>query len=215
MGYLTARQLAQYAAAAGFRGADLQTSVAVALAEGKGRGTPLNREVLAESIGDNGNSIGPWQIHMPSHPEFSKTYLLNPANNAKAARAVLRKQGWAAWTQFRNGAFLVYMPLAGANVKSLPGGVDTGDPIGDAAAGAIDSTVGGVVDTGRSIASIGELAAKAGTWINDPGNWLRIAYVVLGGALLIGALVVVAAPMATNVVPAGKVVKTVAKVAKS
>lgn len=203
MGYLTARQLAEYAAAAGFRGADLQVSVAVALAEGKGKGTPLNRQVLAESIGDGGKSIGPWQIHMPSHPEFSKAYLLDPGNNAKAARAVLRKQGWSAWTNFRNGAFTIYMPLAGANVRSLPSGVDTGDPLGDRAAGAIDNAVGGVVDTGKAIISVGELMAKAGTWINNPRNWIRVVYVVLGGALVVGALVIVAAPLAQPVVKAG------------
>jgi Lysozyme like domain len=213
MGYLTARQLAEYAARAGFRGADLQTSVAVALAEGKGTGTPLNRRVLAESVGDNGNSIGPWQIHMPSHPEFSRSYLLNPQNNANAARAVLRKQGWGAWTQFRNGAFLVYMPLAGANVKSLPGGIDTGDPLADKAAGVIDETAGGVLDTGRSVVAIGQLAAKAGTWISDPRNWMRIVYVALGGALVVGALVMVALPAATSV--ASPVVKAAVKATKS
>jgi hypothetical protein len=205
---LKATEIAKHAAAAGFRGADLQTSVAVALAESGGNPS-------ARNLSSREDSRGLWQINVRAHTEFANANLYDPATNARAARTVLRKQGWTAWSVFSNGKFLLYMPTAGVAVRSLPGGVDTGDPIGDAAAGAVDSTVGGVIDTGRSIASIGELAAKAGTWINDPGNWLRIAYVVLGGALLIGALVVVAAPMATNVIPAGKVVKTVAKVAKS
>jgi hypothetical protein len=203
---LSARQIATHAAAAGFRGADLQTSVAVALAESGGNPS-------ARNLSSREDSRGLWQINVRAHPELAAN-LYDPATNARAARAVLRKQGWRAWSVFTNGKFLLYMPTAGAAVKSMPGGVDTGDPLADKAAGAIDSAAGGVLDTGRSIVSVGQLMAKAGTWINDPRNWMRVMYVVLGGAMLVGALVVVVAPVATNIVPAGKVAKTVAKVAK-
>lgn len=205
---IKATEIAKHAQAAGFRGADLNTAVAVALAESGGNAS-------ARNLSSREDSRGLWQINVRAHPEFANSNLFDPATNARAARTVLRKQGWRAWSVFTNGKFLLYMPTAGAAVNSLPGGLDTGDPITDRASGAIEGTIGGAIDTGQSIVSIGQLAAKAGTWINDPSNWLRVAYVVLGGALLIGALVVVAAPMAANVVPAGKVVKTVAKVAKA
>jgi Lysozyme like domain len=203
MARLTAIQIATHAAAAGFRGADLQTSVAVALAESGGN-------PAAHNLSSREDSRGLWQINVRAHPELAGN-LFDPATNARAARAVLRKQGWRAWSVFTNGKFVLYMPTAGVAVRSLPGGIDTGDPVGDAAAGAVDSTVGAVVDAGKAVLSIADLMARAGTWISNPQNWLRVAYIALGGALLIGALVVVAAPMASNVIPAGKVVKTAKK----
>jgi hypothetical protein len=203
---LSARQIATFAAAAGFRGADLQTSVAVALAESGGN-------PAAHNLSSREDSRGLWQINVRAHPEFASSNLYDPATNARAARAVLAKQGWRAWSVFTNGKFLLYMPTAGVAVRSMPGGVDTGDPLADKAAGVIDETAGGVLDTGRSVVAIGQLAAKAGTWISDPRNWMRIVYVALGGALVVGALVMVALPVATSV--AAPVVKTAVKAAKS
>lgn len=208
MAKLSARQIGVHAAAAGFRGADLQTSIAVALAESGG-------DPSAHALTSREDSRGLWQINVRAHPELSGN-LYDPATNARAARAVLRKQGWGAWSVFKSGKFLLYMPVAGVAVRDLPAGVDTGDPAADALAGPVDAlkgAAGGVVETGKAILSVGELAAKAGTWMAQPGNWLRVMYVVLGGMLVVGALVVVAAPLVTNAVPAGKAIKTVRKLA--
>jgi len=52
------------------------TAYAVARAESAGN---------PSACGDNSQSIGIWQIHMPSHPEYSREWLFNPDNNADAA----------------------------------------------------------------------------------------------------------------------------------
>lgn len=206
MAKLTSGQIAGHAAAAGFSGADLAMAIAVALAESGGNPN-------ARNLSSREDSRGLWQINVRAHTEFASSNLYDPATNARAARTVLRKQGWGAWSVYTNGKAMLFLPGATA--------VAAQNRTGNAIAGGIvdQSNPGGIINTavesGSAIVSIGQLVAKAGTWINDPGNWLRIAYVVLGGALVIGALVVVAAPMASNVVPAGKVVKTVARVAKS
>jgi hypothetical protein len=48
-----------------------------------------------------------------------------------------------------------------------------------------------------------ELAVKAGSWITDPTNWVRVIYVFVGGALLVGALIIVAAPTVAPLVRKG------------
>ena len=203
---LSSRNIATVAAAAGFRGADLQTAVAVALAESGGNPS-------AHALTSREDSRGLWQINVRAHPEFTSANLYDPATNARAAKAVLAKQGWRAWSTFTTGRFLLFMPTAGAATRSLPGGIDTGDPLGDKASGVVDSAAGTVMETGQAIQSVGQLAAKAGTWINNPRNWIRVLYVIVGSALVVSALVVVALPVATNVVggPAVKLAKKALK----
>jgi hypothetical protein len=198
---LSIREIATHAAAAGFRGADLRMAVAVAYAESGGN-------PAAHALTSREDSRGLWQINVRAHPEFRNVNLYDPATNARAAKTVLGKQGWRAWSVYTNGRALLFLP----SVTAAIGQMDLGNAI---AGGIVDqSNPGGIlneaVQTGNAIVSIGSLAAKAGTWISDPRNWLRIVYVALGGALVIGALVVVAAPIASNVVPAGKVVKKLA-----
>jgi hypothetical protein len=94
------------AAAVGFP--DPDTAAAVAMAESKGN--PL-------AVGDDGTSLGLWQIHAPDHPEFDATRLMDANYNAHAA-LLISKSGtdWHLWTTFRPGprgeppAYLQYMP---------------------------------------------------------------------------------------------------------
>jgi hypothetical protein len=204
MAKLSTAEVTRHAAAAGFQGADLRMAVAVAFAESGGNPN-------ARNLSSREDSRGLWQINVRAHPEFASSNLYDPATNARAARAVLRKQGWRAWSVYTNGRAALLLPGVTAAIAQMD--------LGNAIAGTIvdQSNEGGVintaVETGSAIVSVGELAAKAGTWINNPRNWMRVIYVMLGGALVIGALVVVAAPVATNVVPAGKVLKTAKKLA--
>ena len=196
---LTSGEIAGHAARAGFSGADLAMAIAVALAESGGNPT-------AHHLTSREDSRGLWQINVRAHPEFANSNLYDPATNARAAKAVLNKQGWGAWSVYTNGRALLYLPGATAVAAQNRGG--------NAVAGAIvdQSNPGGVINeavsAGNAIASVGQLAAKAGTWINNSQNWVRIMYVVLGGALVIGALVIVALPVAE---PA---LKTAVKLAK-
>ena len=72
------------------------TAYAVARAESDGNPT---------ACGDNGQSIGVWQIHMPSHPQYSREWLFDPENNAEAAREISNNgQDWNAWCTWEESA---------------------------------------------------------------------------------------------------------------
>lgn len=94
-------QLQDLAARAGFTGSDARVAAAVALAESSGN---------PQAIGDYGKSIGLWQIYLPAHPQFADTNLIDPETNAAAAYSVFQDQGFAAWTTFRNGKFMDFLP---------------------------------------------------------------------------------------------------------
>src|SRR5271168_549795 len=107
MGNLNIAQLQQYAAAAGF--GDPVTAAAIAMAESSGN---------PYAIGDNGNSIGLWQINLPSHPEDMGMNLTDPQTNANAAFAIYAAAGgFSPWSTYNSGAYLAYLqPLAGSPV---------------------------------------------------------------------------------------------------
>jgi hypothetical protein len=184
--------------------------VAIALAESGGN-------TDAHALTSREDSRGLWQINVRAHPQYATSNLYDPAVNANAAKDVLARQGFGAWSVWTGGKSLLYMPVAGAAVGSLPAGSKVSenplaDPVG-AAAGPVGNVVGGVKDVAASAGNAVELAQKAGTWISNPQNMLRVLYVILGGALLVGALVVVVAPVASEVAGgvAGQVVKGAVK----
>lgn len=106
-GKLSPEEIAQYAANAGFTGADLQTAVAIALAESGGN---------SASVGDLnlGVSIGLWQINEKYHPEDSGLNLKDPQTNANAAYAIYVAAGYSfrPWSTYKNGAFNQYADVA-------------------------------------------------------------------------------------------------------
>lgn len=117
---LTAQQIAQYAAAAGFQDVDLVTAVAIALAESGG-------DANAEGDFVNGvaTSIGLWQIHWTVHPEFDKTRLKDPAYNAQAAFTLRQRRGdFNDWSTFgdtlpgHNNAYADYLGVASQAVSA-------------------------------------------------------------------------------------------------
>ena len=113
---LSASDIASYATQAGFTGDDLVTSVAIALAESGGD---------PNVIGDNGTSIGLWQIHYTVHPEFDSARLTDPAYNASCAYALYtRRSGsfsdWSVFTQVDPSTgvppYIAFLPTAQAAV---------------------------------------------------------------------------------------------------
>ena len=84
--------------------ADANTAAAIAMAESHGD---------SRAVGDNGDSIGLWQIHVPSAPrEFKqRDALFHPGVNAQAAFAISSGgTNWQPWTTYRNGAYKRYLP---------------------------------------------------------------------------------------------------------
>jgi hypothetical protein len=108
---LSADQIAQYAAAAGFSGGDLTTAVAIAFAESSGN---------TQAHNPNGeDSWGLWQINLNAHPEFSSWDLTDPALNARAAFLLYSSSGFRPWSTFNSGVFQRYMASAQAGVNSI------------------------------------------------------------------------------------------------
>ena len=112
---LSAAQIAQYASNAGFEGDDLVTAVAIALAESSGN---------PGAVGDNGTSIGLWQIHYTVHPEFDSNQLTDPQYNANSAYSLYSRRGnsfndWSTYTVEVNGVFpyTKYLDMAQAGVN--------------------------------------------------------------------------------------------------
>lgn len=96
---LSLPQLRELARSAGFP----EPNVAAAVAYAESGGNP-------GAIGDGGQSFGLWQIHLPAHPQYKGTNLLDPLVNARAA-ILISKSGtdFKPWTTFRNGAYLKYL----------------------------------------------------------------------------------------------------------
>ena len=78
---------------------DWETGAAVAMAESGGK---------VKAIGDNGDSIGLWQINVPSAPKqwANRDMLLDAGFNAQAACSMSNGgTNWEPWTTFRNGNY--------------------------------------------------------------------------------------------------------------
>jgi hypothetical protein len=114
--------IAGYAQNAGFAGEDLLIAVAIAYAESSGD---------PQAVGDNGDSIGLWQINLPNHPEYQGQDLTNPQVNANAAYAIYSAAGnsFSPWSTFKSGAYLQdqYQQPAQDEVNGLGGGDDDED----------------------------------------------------------------------------------------
>jgi hypothetical protein len=187
MATLTQGQIQAIATAAGLP--DPKLMAAIAMAESGGR---------TDARGTVGE-IGLWQINQPvhvkAHPTWTVAYLQNPVNNAYAAKTVLASQGLGAWTVYTNGA---YKQFYGGTVSGAVGAAV-------AAAGAIPGPVGwvvdaagnlvqagaGIVDTGAQLGRLAIAVAKAGNWVSSPQNWVRIVYIGIGAAAVVGAMLLV------------------------
>lgn len=110
-GKLTAQQVAAYARNAGFTGDDLVKAVAIAFAESSGNPT---------ARGDNGDSIGLWQIDRRYHPEFTGWDLTEPQQNANAAFSVYQAAGnsFSPWSTYKSSAYVEWLNDANVGVNT-------------------------------------------------------------------------------------------------
>lgn len=116
---LSAGEIGQYAAAAGFTGDDLTVAVAVALAESGGFTDAYNPVSHLDSgkpanTPEGEGATGLWQIYRKVHPEFAGWDLRDPAQNAAAAFSVYQSAGFSfhPWTTFTTNAYQDYLPQA-------------------------------------------------------------------------------------------------------
>jgi hypothetical protein len=146
--------------------------VDIAMAESSGRTDVVN------SIG----CVGLWQINQPvhvkAHPSWTRTWLQNPGNNARAAKVLYSQSGTAPWVSSK-------AKWGGAAGAGNSDGLQWSDiPGADAVSGAVD-TVG---DVAGGVSLIADGVAKTATWVSKPSNWVRVGYVVGGGVLVVAGV---------------------------
>lgn len=175
---------------------------------------------MAESGGDDKvvNSIGCVGLlqinqpeHVSAHPKWTRAWLQNPMNNL-AAGLVLFK---AAGNKF-DGPWLDSRDKGGGGGwgGKVSGGVSQigDDPCKNLTGLAREMCLknqrlgeemqenppgeGSLWDSAQQIGRLAQAVAKAGNWLADPGNWVRIAYVTGGTVLALVAVNVVIQPYA-------------------
>ena len=130
-GTLDAKQIVQVARAAGIPEKDVPLMTAIALAESGGKSGAHNTKYPD-------NSYGLWQINMLDEPGYmlgeerrkrfglkSNDELFNPITNAKAAYAILKQQGFGAWSVYTNRSYEQFLPAA----KKAAAGPRTSSPV--------------------------------------------------------------------------------------
>ncbi|HEV2780934.1 MAG TPA: D-alanyl-D-alanine carboxypeptidase family protein [Actinophytocola sp.] len=126
MSRLSAREIAEHAYAAGFRGQALTTAVAVALAESGGN--PKARGDTTITDGTWGPSIGLWQIRSlrsdyGTGDERDAKANLDPATNARHAWSISdHGTNWTPWSAYTNGSYRRYLDTARAAAQQVAGG---------------------------------------------------------------------------------------------
>jgi len=188
------------------------TAVAVIMAESGGNST---------AVGDGGNSIGWMQVYLVAHPWARSLDLKNPKVNLEAGHKIYEEAGdsfspWSVW--WRNarrregpgqGRYRVYLLAARSAVDNLR---KVGSPgFGDI----LDTTGEALKDPGGALAEL-DLPGPfddAVRFLSKAHSWQRIAYVILGGALVVVGLAIVARPaveQVSSVIPAGAAAKAMA-----
>jgi hypothetical protein len=200
---LTPAQIAGYARQAGFSGPALVTAVAVALAESGGRTDATN-------VNRNGSTDrGVWQLNDKAHPWVTSINWQDPAANAAGAYRIYREAGgtFRPWVTFTNGSAGRFQLQAtqAAGAPADPGSADN--------AGFLDHIplLGDAADAAGAARDGVRLAATGAAWVSNPHNWLRVVYVVTGGALIIaGVQLTVSGRVSKVVAPISSTVKAVA-----
>lgn len=167
------REIAQFAAQAGFRGPQLVLAVAVALGETDGRNI-YNRICC----------YGLWQIHARAHGHSNVNRLYDPLFNAREAfRISGGGRNWQPWEAYTNGRYKRYEGRAKRAVSAMSGGGLSPDEIVDAgtSSGPVDDVLNAADAIGDTGATIGQIA----DYLTDGGIWARVAFVLLGAILLI------------------------------
>lgn len=183
---------------------------------------------MAESGGDSKvvNEIGcvgllqiNQPVHVKSHPKWTVKWLQDPMNNLAAGLVLFKAAGnsfdapWAdsktkggipeGWGPHVSGSGSTGATQTAddpcAYLKGTAGyepcrnSVDKGEDYQDNPPGD-----GSLADTALQIGRLAQAVAKAGNWLANPGNWVRVAYVVGGGVLAITAVSVVVRPYAAR-----------------
>lgn len=189
-------KIAEAARDAGFRGDEIATAVAVALAESGGNTTAVNSKEP-----DGSTSYGLWQINSVHAGLLKNGDWRNALDNARMAYQVYTNAGkkWTPWGVFNRNRHLLFMPRGILAAKGIPGGAAIAPVPGSDLFPGTEA----IGDVKAALDKIGEL----GKFVTDPHNWLRVGTILIGTSLL--------AILALNAIrtPVASAAKTVTKVA--
>lgn len=219
---IAAKEIAGYAAGAGFKGDALNTAVAVALAESGGRTDAVGDTTLTSVTW--GPSVGLWQIRslnadLGTGASRDAARLADPGFNARSAYAISKGgTNWSPWTVFTTGAFLLKLTEAkrgvaanSGRVLAPTGQVTTPTQMGEGVPGWVSGALPAVASsTADAVQDLTAYPARVLAWVSDRNNIIRIVKVVLGVGLAGIGLYVVSRPVQKQV---GDTVKTVVGVA--
>lgn len=198
----------------------LAIAVAVAMAE-----SGLNERAHNGVPPDD--SYGLWQINMygsmgPARREkyglSSNDALYDPATNARVMADISNNgKNWSAWTTYTRGRYKIFLPVAvvAADARIVKGGA------GAVAGGVVEGTQDAISGLLSPVQAAGEalnMAGKAGAWISNRNNWVRVAKVATGMILVAGGVFLATRPIVKGaaqavvqtVVPVGKAGKAIA-----
>lgn len=206
---------------------------AIAMAESSGRTDVVN------SIGCVGLWQINQPVHVKANPKWTQAWLKNPFNNAFAAKKIYASQGLRAWEVYTNGMYAKYLdkvvtPDTQAVSQTQQAGFDWKDPFGvwpewmdPYLKGPLDewfgdeetdefevpgnATAEDLEAVAEGVLGLAEAAQKAGAWLSHSENWVRVAYVAGGGLLALLALLSIARPAVTKVVPQAKALSKLTK----
>lgn len=187
----TAGQLALWAKQVGVPDDQVPTAVAIALAESGGKGA-----AVGGPNSDGSYDLGYWQINNKAHKALFLQYpdWWESAANARMMAAVSGGgRNWKPWTTYSSGRYKEFLPDATAGAENPADNTVQGETNTILFGKALDF-FGSLTD---AIVSIAQAVFKTMVWLANPHNWGRIIVVGVGGALLIGALVVLSKPNTT------------------
>jgi len=202
-------EVAGYAYQAGLRNPP-KIAMAVAIAMAESGLNPSAHNTKGE------DSRGLWQINVRAHPPASlgigsADALYDPLVNARAMVKISNSgSNWKAWTTWplRAGAFLPAATAATAVFLASP--TTVADQVVGSAQNVADAT--GVGALTQTVSEAVQTPLKVANWLTEPGTWVRISLFALGGAMIVGGVLIFARPAVSSVagaaaavLPAGKV----------
>lgn len=208
--------IAGYAYTAGLRNpAKLATAVAIAFAESGGNPRAYNGK-------GKDDSYGLWQINMKAHTVSelgisSKEALYDPVTNARAMVKISHSgASWSPWTTYPLKS-TAYLPPATTAVATYLANPSIAATYLDAA-GSTVSDATGIGALAQGVTEAVQAPLKVLNWLTQPGTWVRISLFTLGGAMVVGGLLLFARPATEaaarevlKVVPVGKAASLVGK----
>lgn len=138
---------------AGF--ADPLTALAVSLAE-FGENRDINSQSQSDYIGPSGReeSYGPWQIHLPSHPDVSRSCAMDLECSTAAAKSISKGgTDFGAWSAFTNGSYSRFTDEIKSLFDAPAAPSDAASPGGSAGGGSTPSAGASAADACASVPS--------------------------------------------------------------